>query len=71
MDALAVACRGRVEQRARANPDLEPFAEDTPTTRPWAATFVAARAAELDGGPEAYAAEREWQAQWIAERLGL
>jgi hypothetical protein len=71
MDALAVACKGRVEQRAHANPDLAPFADDTPTSRPWAATFVAARAAELDGGPAAYVAEREWQAHWIAERLGL
>ena len=71
MDALAVACKGRVEQRAHANPLLAAFADDTPTTRPWSATFVAARAAELDGGPDAYTAEREWQAQWIVERLGL
>jgi hypothetical protein len=71
MDALAAACRARVAERAQANPELEPFVGDTPTTRPWAATFVAARAAELDAGPAAYAAEREWQARWIAERLGL
>jgi hypothetical protein len=71
MDALAVACKGRVEQRAHANPELAAFAGDTPTTRPWTATFVAARVAELDAGSAAYAAEREWQAQWIAERLGL
>jgi hypothetical protein len=33
--------------------------------------FVAARAAELDGGPQAYDRERRRQADWLADRLGL
>ena len=33
--------------------------------------FVAARLAEVGGGTEAYLAERERQAEWLAGRLGL
>jgi hypothetical protein len=33
--------------------------------------FIAARAAEVDGGESAYAAEREAQAAWLASELGL
>ena len=29
------------------------------------------RAAEVVSGPEAYDVERAWQADWLAERLGL
>ena len=35
------------------------------------AAFAAARAAEHDGGPRAYDRERERQAAWLAQRLGL
>lgn len=35
------------------------------------AALAAARAAEWNGGPRAYDAERGRQAQWLAERLGL
>ena len=39
----------------------------------WPATlcFIAAHAAGYSGGAEAMAAERAWQAGWLAERLGL
>lgn len=36
-----------------------------------AAGFVASRAAEVTGGPAAYAAERRRQAEWLTERLEL
>jgi hypothetical protein len=65
------ACRERVEQRAQSDPALAPFLGDTTWLRPGTSAFVAARVAELDGGVEAYAAEREWQAAWLAERLRL
>jgi hypothetical protein len=71
MAEFAVACKRRVEQRAETNPTLAAYVGDTPSTRPAAASFVAARVAELDAGPAAYAAEREWQALWLAERLRL
>ena len=35
------------------------------------AAYIAAHAALRLGGPEGYAAERGWQAQWLSERLGL
>jgi hypothetical protein len=35
------------------------------------AAYIAARAAEIGGGPEAYEQERAAQACWLADRLGL
>ena len=69
--AFAAACRERVELRARANAALAPYVGDAPATRPALSAFVAARVAELDAGPAAYRAEREWQALWLVERLAL
>jgi hypothetical protein len=47
------------------------FLGDTAWTRPATSAFIAARAAELDAGEDAYTAERARQASWLAERLGL
>jgi hypothetical protein len=33
--------------------------------------YIAAHAAMRLDGPGAYAAEREWQSQWLGDRLGL
>jgi hypothetical protein len=33
--------------------------------------YIAAHAAMRLDGPAGYLAEREWQSQWLAERLGL
>lgn len=71
MGEFALACRERVEQRSAASPAVAAFLGDTAWTRPATSAFIAARAAELDGGPDAYGAEREWQASWLARRLGL
>jgi hypothetical protein len=71
MAAFALACRESVERRAAANADVAPFLGDIDWTRPSTSAFVAARAAELDAGEAAYAAERARQAEWLAERLGL
>ena len=38
---------------------------------PLVVALAAARAAEVVSGPEAYDEERAWQADWLAERLGL
>jgi hypothetical protein len=35
------------------------------------AAYIAAHTAARVGGPEGYASERRWQADWLAERLGL
>ena len=71
MADFALACRGRVELRSGSNPAVSAFLGDTAWTRPATSAFIAARVAEVDAGENAYAAEREWQAAWLAERLGL
>jgi hypothetical protein len=71
MRAFAQACRARVEERTADDPGLAELLDDTSWTVPSTSSFVAARVAELDAGADAYAAEREWQARWLADRLGL
>lgn len=71
MTVFATACRARIEERAAASPELADYVDDTPRSRPATAAFIAVRVAELDGGAAAYASEREWQARWLADRLGL
>ena len=41
------------------------------TGAPPTAAYIAAHAALRSDGPPGYAAERAWQSQWLAERLGL
>jgi hypothetical protein len=58
----------RAPEVAEYVPDIERRARipDAPMTG-----FIAARAAEVAGGPRAYDAERRAQASWLADRLGL
>jgi hypothetical protein len=71
MSDFAHGCRERVERRSAANPSVAAYLGDTAWTRPATSAFIAARAAEVDAGEDAYTAEREWQASWLARRLGL
>lgn len=41
------------------------------TEAPPTSAYIAAHIALAVGGPAAYAAEREWQAQWLIDQLGL
>lgn len=77
-DALVdygTACLGRLETLATEHPHLGGYAEDGRETLAHGeelfVALAAARAAELAGGPDAYDAERAWQAAWLAERLAL
>jgi hypothetical protein len=68
-------CARRTRQRVGFLPVLSGFVGDVERfvsqRRIGIAGFAAARAAELQGGPAAYDAERATQAAWLAERLGL
>lgn len=70
-EAFGAACAARVEAL-----DIDPgYAADAArfaaSGRAPNAAFVAARAAELAGGPSGYDRERRLQAEWLAERLAL
>jgi hypothetical protein len=66
-------CAARAREIAGAE-ELEPWTAAIEPNLPTGAGtlgFIAARIAEQAGGAAAYAAERERQAAWLAERLGL
>jgi hypothetical protein len=66
------ACSEHARALALEAPELTPFAEDIkPTATPQGAGYVAARMAEVHGGPSAYDAERRRQAEWLIDALGL
>jgi hypothetical protein len=69
------SCAQRTRRRVGFLPSLSGFVLDVERfvaqDRIAIAGFAAARAAELRDGPTAYAAERTWQAMWLADRLGL
>jgi hypothetical protein len=70
-DFCAASLRALAEQApevAEYVPDIERRAAipDAPMTG-----FIAARAAEVAGGPQAYDSERRAQSEWLADRLGL
>jgi hypothetical protein len=69
--AFVASCADRVRPLAAADPAFEPFLSDVERSSPQGAAFIAARAAELHGGPAAYEAERRAQADWLTEALGL
>jgi hypothetical protein len=71
--AYGAACAERARERAERQPDLAGYARDAARNaeHPGTVGFIAARIAELEGGSKAYEAEREWQARWLADRLGL
>ena len=79
-DAVAMrefgsACLARVSPLADRSPELAPYVADVrtfaETGKAGVAGFVAARTAEMAGGVAGYDAEREAQARWLADRLGL
>ena len=68
-------CSRRTRRRVGFLPILSGYAVDVDRLvgegRVPLAAFAAARAAELRDGPPAYEQERQAQAAWLAERLGL
>lgn len=73
--AFAESCAERTTALAAANPDLDGYAADTAARAAEGGAavngFIAARAAEIVGGPAGYDRERAAQAEWLAARLGL
>jgi hypothetical protein len=68
------SCAEEARRRAAASPDLEEYAADAEGAAersPRFAAFATARLAELQDGSAGYQAERERQARWLAEELGL
>lgn len=69
------ACADRAHELAQSqSPPLESWeavVEPSIPEGPALLSFVAARIAEEIGGPEAYAAERARQVEWLAHRLSL
>jgi hypothetical protein len=73
---FAEACAGRVRERADAGTgELPAYEEDAAAnaTKGEVAVvgYIAARAAEVAGGVDAYIAERDAQAAWLARELEL
>jgi hypothetical protein len=75
LDEFGVGVLARTRRRFGSLPVLSGFVTDIQhhlvAGRVPLAAFAAARAAELSGGPDAYEQERQRQAAWLAERLGL
>jgi hypothetical protein len=72
--AFGTACAEEARRRVAGSPDLEEYAADaegTAESSPQFAAFATARLAELQDGLAGYAAERERQARWLADKLGL
>ena len=69
------ACLDRLETLAAEHAEVRGYAEDgrviLAQDEPLVVALAAARAAEVVSGPEAHDGERAWQADWLAERLGL
>nr|MDQ3935542.1 hypothetical protein [Actinomycetota bacterium] len=72
IEAIAAHLEEHGSDRARA---AAGYAKDAANMASWewpaTLCFIAAHAAEHAGGADAMAAERAWQAHWLAERLGL
>jgi hypothetical protein len=69
--AFVASCVERLRPLAADEPRFEAFLQDVESSSPQGAAFIAARAAELHGGPAAYEAERRAQAAWLIETLEL
>ena len=68
------ACAAEARRRAAGAPQLEGYADDAEAVArqtPPVAAFIAARVAELQNGPAGYDAERDRQAGWLRDALGL
>jgi hypothetical protein len=72
-EAFARACAGRAAALSTklGTKELAQYAELAGNCRPATAAYVAAVAAVAAQGPEAFAQERAWQAQWLATALNL
>lgn len=70
-DAYTRGCADRAHELAQGLPDWDTTIERLVPYGPALLGFMAARIAQERGGADAYRAERERQATWLAERLGL
>jgi hypothetical protein len=72
IEAIAAQLEEHGSERARA---AAGYAKDAANMASWewpaTLAFIAAHAAEHAEGADAMAAERSWQAHWLADRLGL
>jgi hypothetical protein len=68
-DAYTRMCAERAHALARELPAWDATVEPLSGYGPALLGYMAARIAEEQGGPAAYAAERAHQADWLAERL--
>ena len=73
--AFAFVCADRVTKLATSAPGVSGHADDAVRNAAMGKAamtgFIAARAAELIGGVDAYDAERALQVEWLAKRLGV
>ncbi len=72
--AFGAACAAEARRRAQGSAELEVFADDAEAvsgSAPPVAAFIAARLAELQDGEAGYDAERQRQAEWLANELEL
>jgi hypothetical protein len=73
--SFSLACAERAAATAARAPEVAAHAADAAATaeagKAAVTGYIAARAAELAGGVEAYDAERAAQVGWLAERLGI
>jgi hypothetical protein len=72
---FAEACLERTRERAKSDERLRGYADDAEANAARGQVallgYIAARAAEVAGGENEYAAERDAQAAWLASELGL
>ena len=72
--AFGTSCAEEARLRAARAPELAMYAADAEGAAeqsPRFAAFASARLAELQDGPAGYEAERERQARWLSDELGL
>ena len=69
-DAYTRMCADRAHELARELPRLGRDHRAAGRLRPALIGYMAARIAEEQSGPAAYAAERAHQAVWLADRVG-
>lgn len=68
------ACAAEARRRVATASELSGYADDAEAVAgqtPPVAAYIAARVAELQDGPEGYDAERDRQARWLRDALGV
>ena len=71
---FGASCAAEARRRAATAPELTAYADDAEGAAersPHFAAFATARLAELQDSAAGYEAERERQARWLADKLGL